>query len=59
MYGAETHKLLAKYYEIKKDAIGGKLGFSIPVNPFEKGLCIHHYGSIVFNTEAKIGKIAI
>lgn len=29
------HKLLAKYYEIKKDAIGGKLGFSIPVNTFE------------------------
>lgn len=54
--GGVIGKILAKYYEIRKDSLGGKLGFSIPINTFEEGLCIHHYGSIVVSTEAKIGK---
>jgi serine O-acetyltransferase len=33
-----------------------KLGFSIPINVFEEGLCIEHYGSIVVSRHAKIGK---
>lgn len=33
-----------------------KLGFSIPVNVFEEGLSIAHYGNIVVNSRAKIGK---
>ena len=32
------------------------LGFSIPVGVFEEGLSIAHYGHIVVNTNAKIGK---
>ncbi|WP_240619227.1 serine O-acetyltransferase [Chitinophaga costaii] len=32
------------------------LGFSIPINIFEEGLCIVHYGSIVASRHAKIGK---
>lgn len=32
------------------------LGFSIPVNVFDEGLCIVHYGSIVVSRHAKIGK---
>lgn len=33
-----------------------KLGFCIPPNTFEGGLRINHYGLIVVNPEAKIGK---
>ena len=33
-----------------------KLGFSIPVNAFDKGLSIAHYGTIVVATSAKIGR---
>lgn len=50
------HKLLAKYYEVRKNALGGRLGFTIPINTFEEGLCIFHYGSIVVHTDARIGK---
>lgn len=33
-----------------------KLGLTIPLNVFEKGLSIAHYGSIVVNDKARIGK---
>lgn len=33
-----------------------KLGFSIPINCFEEGLYISHYGTIVVNSRARIGK---
>lgn len=33
-----------------------KLGFSIPINVFNKGLSIAHYGSIVVNSKAVIGE---
>ena len=33
-----------------------KLGFSIPLNVFEEGLSIAHYGTIVVNGNARIGK---
>lgn len=33
-----------------------KLGFSIPINVFDYGLSIPHYGNIVVNAGAKIGK---
>lgn len=33
-----------------------RLGFSIPINVFDKGLAIMHYGSIVVNNNAKIGE---
>lgn len=32
------------------------LGFTIPLNTFEEGLCIWHYGTITVNTKAKIGR---
>lgn len=32
------------------------LGFTIPVNVFDEGLCIVHYGSIVVSRHARIGK---
>lgn len=33
-----------------------KLGYSIPINVFGPGLSIAHYGTIVINSNAKIGK---
>jgi len=33
-----------------------KLGFSIPLNVFDEGLSIAHYGTIVVNPNAKVGK---
>lgn len=36
--------------------ISTKLGFSIPLNVFEEGLSIAHYGNIVVNGGAHIGK---
>lgn len=41
-------------YRFKKLSI--RLGFSIPKNAFGPGLSIPHYGSIIVNSKAKIGK---
>ena len=35
--------------------ISMKLGFSIPINVFEPGLSIPHYGTIIVNPSASIG----
>ena len=59
------------YYNCKKNIIGKvfyfynmykyhklrvKLGISIPLNVFDSGLAIVHFGSIVVNNNAKVGK---
>lgn len=36
--------------------ISVKLGFSIPLNVFDSGLSIAHYGTIVVNSKAKVGQ---
>lgn len=36
--------------------LGIRLGFSIPINVFEYGLRINHYGYVVINPAARIGK---
>ena len=36
--------------------LGIRLGFSIPLNVFDSGLAIVHYGLIVVNSEARVGK---
>ncbi|WP_405415794.1 serine O-acetyltransferase [Maribacter sp. Asnod1-A12] len=48
--------LYIKYLQFKFQKISLKLGFSIPINVFGPGLCILHYGTIVVNGNAKIGK---
>lgn len=40
----------------KFDRLSLKLGFSIPINVFGPGLYIPHYGTIVVNPNAKVGK---
>ncbi len=49
-------KLLLIYYRIKLRNISVKLGFSIPINVFGPGLSIPHYGTIVVNPNARVGK---
>lgn len=49
-------KVMEVYYKFKHNRCGLKLGFSIPINTFGKGLRINHYGYIVVNKDAKIGE---
>lgn len=46
-------RLIYKYKFHKKSI---KLGFYIPINTFREGLSIAHYGTIVVNPSARIGK---
>jgi len=43
-----------QYYRFRKISL--KLGFTIPLNVFGPGLSIPHYGTIVVNSAAKVGK---
>ena len=47
-------KFLISRHLLAKRAIG--LGFSIPINVFDKGLSIAHYGTIVVNAHSKVGR---
>lgn len=49
-------KLLSLYLQYRYYKKRLKLGFSIPLNVFGPGLSIAHYGTIVVNGNAKIGK---
>ena len=49
-------KISFAYYKYKFHKLSVKLGFSIPVNVFDEGLSIAHYGSIVVNQNARVGK---
>lgn len=49
-------KIFYNYHKIKLRKQALKLGFSIPENTFGPGLSIAHYGTIVVNTNARIGK---
>ena len=51
-----TARFFALLYHIKYRHLSHKLGFSIPINCFGPGLSIPHYGTIVVNPKAKIGK---
>ena len=42
--------------ERKRNKLGTKLGFQIPLFVFKKGLKIHHSGSIVVNPETIVGE---
>lgn len=49
-------KIYSKYLQYKYYKTRIRLGFSIPLNVFGPGLSIAHYGTIVVNGNAKIGK---
>lgn len=50
------NKILKLYYKYKFKKNSLKLNFSIPINVFEAGLSIAHYGTIVVNGNAKVGE---
>ncbi|QQM26045.1 hypothetical protein [Elizabethkingia sp. M8] len=52
----KPNKLLKYYYQRKKNILGRKLGFFIAAGCFDQGLRIYHYGSIIINPKAKVGK---
>ena len=50
------NKLYYFWIKLRYRKISIKLGFSIPENIFGPGLSIAHYGTIVVNSRAKVGK---
>jgi len=44
------------YYKARKNRLGSRLGFIISAGSFDEGLTIEHYGSIIVNPKARIGK---
>ena len=50
------NRIYKAYWKMKHHYLGIKLGFTIPPNVFGPGLNIHHYGLIVVNAHAKVGK---
>ncbi len=50
------NKLLRFFYSRRKNMLGVKLGFFMQSGCFDSGLKIYHYGSIIVNPKARIGK---
>ena len=48
--------LVAGLYRLRLMHMGARLGFSIPLNVFGKGLSIAHIGPIVVNGHARVGE---
>lgn len=53
---SSPNKLLAFWYKGRKNRLGSRLGFIISAGCFDEGLTIWHYGSIIVNPKARIGK---
>lgn len=49
-------KVINKYYKFRFHRLSVKLGFTIPINVFEEGLSIPHYGTIVVHGNARVGR---
>jgi serine O-acetyltransferase len=49
-------RIYIHYLRFRFNKLSIKLGYSIPPNVFGPGLCIIHYGTIVVNSRARIGK---
>ena len=52
------HILRSSYYRYRLLKLGMKLGWSIDPNTFGPGMCVVHYGTVVVNPNARIGKNA-
>ena len=53
---SEPCKPLAFWYRGRKNRLGSRLGFIISAGCFEEGLILWHYGSVIVNPQARIGK---
>ena len=49
-------KLIMMWYRFRYQRRSVRLGFAIPLNVFGPGLSIAHYGALVVNSKAKVGK---
>lgn len=54
--GGKKRGLFYAFWKWRYHNLGIKLNFDIPINTFDEGLNIHHYGLIVVNANARIGK---
>lgn len=50
------NKPLAFWYKGRKNRLGSRLGFIISAGCFGEGLQLEHYGSVIVNPKARIGK---
>ena len=50
------NKLLAFWYKARKNRLGSRLGFIISAGCFGEGLQLEHFGSVIVNPKARIGK---
>ena len=55
----QPNKLLCFWYRSRKNRLGAKLGFIISAGCFDEGLKLEHYGSVIVNPKARIGKNCI
>lgn len=52
----KPNSIKAYWYKAKKNRLGSRLGFIISAGCFGEGLQIEHYGSIIVNPKARIGR---
>ncbi len=50
------NKILYKYYTLRYNKMSVKLGYYLPMNVCDEGLHINHYGLLIINDNARIGK---
>lgn len=53
------NKPLAFWYKARKNRLGSRLGFIISAGCFGEGLQLEHFGSVIVNPKARIGKNCI
>lgn len=49
-------KVLSFWYKARKNRLGSRLGFIISAGCFGEGLQLEHFGSVIVNPRARIGK---
>lgn len=55
LVNCKKNRLITSFYKIRLYSIERKLGWIIPINTFEYGLCIVHEGPVVINGNAHFG----
>ena len=53
---SSPNKPLAFWYKARKNRLGSRLGFIISAGCFGEGLQLEHFGSVIVNPKARIGK---
>ncbi len=56
---SSPNRLIAFWYKARKNRLGSRLGFIISAGCFDEGLQLEHYGSVIVNPKARIGKNCI